>query len=82
MILPIYIKLFFYESSEGSGLTTSIKAFQFVFFCLDLTELEHCGEPVTLGERCTVTRAILSETPLSVPFFARFVGDVFFFVDL
>lgn len=37
-----------------------------VFFLFKgLTELEHCGEPVTLGERCTVTRAILSKTPLS-----------------
>lgn len=36
------------------------------FLFKGLTELEHCGEPVTLGERCTVTSAILSKNPLSV----------------
>lgn len=42
-----------------------------------LTELEHCGEPVTLGERCTVTKAIFSTmetSPLSTKTFVFFVA--------
>lgn len=42
-----------------------------------LTELEHCGEPVTLGERCTVTKAIFSTmetSPLSTKTFLFFVA--------